>query len=280
MIHVLIPVFNRIELTRRCIETLMLQTIYEEISVTIVDDNSSDGTAEWLKTEYPDITVLGGTGRLFWGGAIHFGIEYLLTKCNRGDFILLVNNDVELDLNVVKLLRDHIVSKDRRVIAGALAVDQSDRSSIVKSGTVVKNWFLNITEHLFLGQNFKSLKSDEAMKVDFITARCLLHPVEVFWQAGNYDANSFIHYGGDDEFSMRVKKFGIEAHLLPSAVVFLANSPGLKSGPFETLFGIRSSSNIINKMRLSYRVAPLGAKSCFFLVGIIKSIVVAIRNSF
>lgn len=279
MIYVLIPVFNRLEQTQRCIQSILNQSIYSEISIVVVDDNSTDGTVEWLRTECLDVTILSGTGALFWCGAIHYGIEYILKKADLGDFVLLVNNDVELGNKTVEHLRDYITLNQRTVITGALAIDRSDRRTIIKSGSTVKNWCLNITEHVFVGASLDRIKKERPKRVDFITARCLLHPVEVFWQVGNYDAETFIHYGGDDEFSMRVKKYGIETHLLPSAVVFLDNPPGKTLNPVETLFGTRSSSNIVNKMRLSFRVAPMGRRTLFFLGGVIKSIVVALRNA-
>jgi len=280
MIHVLIPVFNRIELTKRCIQSLRRQTIYSEISILVVDDNSTDGTFEWLVTECPDVKVLSGTGGLFWGGAIHYGVEYILKKGDLGDYILLANNDVELSHNAVEILRDHIILNKRKVIAGALSVDQSDQLSIIKSGTVVKNWFLNITDHIFVGEKLQEVKKQKAKPVDFLTARCLLHPIEVFWQAGNYDAKSFIHYCGDDEFSMRVKKYGIDTHLVPSAIVYLHVGEDSRKNIIETLISVRSSSNIFNKLRLSFRVAPLGTKLSFFMIGLTKSIVIAVKNAF
>ena len=280
MIYVLIPIFNRIELTKNCIQSLRRQTIFSEISIIVVDDKSTDGSFEWLITEHPDITILSGTGGLFWGGAIHYGIEYILKIGEIGDYVLLINNDVELTDNVVSQLKDHVDLNERKVITGALAVDQSDRSTIIKSGSVVKSWFLNITEHLFVGKSLNSIKKERARKVDFITARCLLHPIEIFWQVGNYDATSFIHYGGDDEFSMRVKKYGIETHLLPSAIVYLNDTSDRKKNIIKTLIDVRSSSNILNKLRLSHKVAPFGAKWSFFIVGSLKSIVIAIKNAF
>ena len=59
------------------------------------------------------------------------------------------------------------------------------------------------------------------MNVDFLTGRCLLHPVEIFKKVKNYDSKNFPHYGADDEFSMRVKKYGYSTILCPTSIVFL-----------------------------------------------------------
>jgi len=278
MIYVLIPVFNRLELTKKCIGSLKKQTIHRELAIVVVDDGSTDGTTEWLSLKHPDVTILKGSGGLFWGGAVHYGIEYLLKISGAGDFILLVNNDVVIGPNSVELLRDHLTESNRNSIAGALTVDYSKKQTIIKSGTVVKNWFLNITSHPYAGESLGDSHERKMIDVDFLTGRCLLHPIEVFWMAGNYDSDSFLHYGGDDEFSMRVKRFGIKTVLLPSAIVYLHADKISRKGLKDTLLGIRSSSNLINKFILSMKVAPAGSKVGFFLFGALKSIVVAIKN--
>jgi len=82
MIYVLIPVFNRLKLTKSCIESIKKHEKDIDLSIILVDDGSTDGTSEWVQTYYPEITILQGTGSLFWGGAIHYGVEYILKICN------------------------------------------------------------------------------------------------------------------------------------------------------------------------------------------------------
>jgi N-acetylglucosaminyl-diphospho-decaprenol L-rhamnosyltransferase len=47
-VHVLMPVFNRLALTRRVVECLRQQVVDERLRIVIVDDGSTDGSAEWL----------------------------------------------------------------------------------------------------------------------------------------------------------------------------------------------------------------------------------------
>ena len=49
MIHVIIPVYNRLKLTITCIKSIKKQDIYKELNIIVVDDNSSDGTSLYLK---------------------------------------------------------------------------------------------------------------------------------------------------------------------------------------------------------------------------------------
>ena len=49
MIHVVIPVFNRLELTKKCIASIKKQKNCEKIKIIVVDDGSTDGTSKFLK---------------------------------------------------------------------------------------------------------------------------------------------------------------------------------------------------------------------------------------
>lgn len=280
MIYVLIPVFNRIELTKKCIKSIKRQSVSDELTIYVVDDGSTDGTSEWILNKHPDIKLLYGSGALFWGGAIHYGIEVILKEGGPGDFVLLVNNDTELAENTIETMRNQIIANNRNIILGALTVDSMNRNRIIKSGTVIRSWILNITSHPYAGMDVCEVEKTKLIEVDFLTARCLLHPIEVFWQAGNYNCQSFIHYGCDDEFTMRVKKYGIKTFICPSAIVCLFNGEEKKLKLFNMLFGTLSSSNIIDKYRLSQSIAPFGTRYSFFIFGVLKTIFLMIKMVF
>jgi len=284
MIHVIIPVYNRIDHTVKCINSLEKQAVKDKLNIIVVDDCSTDNTKNILIKQFPDVKILTGTGLLFWGGAVSYAIDYVLQNSKSNDWVLLVNNDVELSNNTISKLIEFSESNNRKVITGALTVDLNDKKTIIKSGTIVESWFFNKTRHIFNGLNINQLKNKEPIKVDFLTARCLLHPIEVFKIAGNYDSKNFLHYGGDDEFSMRVKKFDYSTFIHPKSLVYLnlnkqKNKIKLNYKRFLfVFFNIKSSSNILNKFRLSIKIVPFYAKLNFFLIGILKSLYIFFKN--
>ena len=50
-VHVLIPVFNRLEMTKRVLDCLRSQKMDEILNLIVIDDGSSDGTAEFLDSQ-------------------------------------------------------------------------------------------------------------------------------------------------------------------------------------------------------------------------------------
>jgi GT2 family glycosyltransferase len=277
MIYVVIPVYNRLQATVDCLVSLQRQKNFKELFIIVVDDNSTDGTKKYLQKNFPNVTIINGTGSLFWGGSIFYAIEYVIKISKVGDWVLLVNNDVQLSSDVILELIKTSEAHNRKALVGALTVSAEDKKTIIKSGTVVKSWFLNITEHVFANQKLDDIINKSPVAVDFLTGRCLLHPVEIFLVAGNYDAKTFNHYGGDDEFSMRVKNYSFVTLLCPNSIVYLRayNQEQKKKisikNFFFIFFSIKSSSNIINKLKLSLRIVPLYARLSFFIIGVIKS---------
>ncbi len=284
MIHVLIPVYNRLKFTKSCIKSIIKQKKCEKIKITIVDDGSKDGTSTYIKKNFPKIDILSGSGSLFWGGAINLGVEYIKKNSNKDDWLLIVNNDIELSPNAISELVKSSINLKKKALIGALTINYNDKRTIIKSGTIVKSWFFNKTNHIYSGLNVNHLQNKKPIKVDFLTGRCLLHPLKIFSKVGNYDCKTFSHYGGDDEFSMRVKKYGYTTAICPKSIVYLkSNSPktvnrNLFMKLLYVLFSIKSSSNVINKFNLSFRVVPWHAKITFFLIGIIKSLYVFLKK--
>jgi len=279
LIYIVIPVHNRIEKTVKCIESIYRQSV-DEIKTVVVDDGSTDKTQKVLMEMFPEVVVLQASGSLFWTGAIALGIDYVLSICNESDWVLLVNNDIQMEADTIEKLLNFAEKKN--VIVNALSLDIADKDTIVKSGTRVNSWLLNSTDHVLQGKSFSKLKSLKAIQVDLLTGRCLLHPVGVFNKTGNYDSERFPHYGGDDEFSVRASSLGYKLYVLPTAIVYLDRSSNVNNlkrpGVLEHFFCIRSSSNIINKWNFTKVCVPPLARPTYYFFAVFKSVFTYLRG--
>ena len=103
MVFICIPVFNRLSYTISCIKSIREQS-YTHYKTIICDDNSTDGTAEYLLKNAPDVTVLHGDGNLWWTGGTNKCVEYALKIAKPDDYIFTLNNDTELTSNVLQTL--------------------------------------------------------------------------------------------------------------------------------------------------------------------------------
>ena len=143
MIYVVIPVFNRIEFTKECIISLEKQT-FKDFKVIVVDDGSTDGTQEIIKTKFPEVILLETKGDLFWTATINMGIKYALN--NAATYILTLNNDTKATPTFMEMM--HLWAlKEPNALLGAFAIDFQSRKPIY-AGEIFN---LNNSSRFYLG---------------------------------------------------------------------------------------------------------------------------------
>jgi len=88
MTSIVILTYNKLNYTKKCIESIRKYTFKESYEIIVVDNASTDGTIEWLKTQSDIITIFNKENLGFPKGC-NQGI-----KIAKGDEVLLLNNDV------------------------------------------------------------------------------------------------------------------------------------------------------------------------------------------
>jgi GT2 family glycosyltransferase len=87
LIDVVVPVYNRWDLTESCLRQLGKQTV--PATVIVCDNGSTDGTREHLRTSFPQVRVVEMGANLGFPVACNRGAH-----AGSGEFVVLVNNDV------------------------------------------------------------------------------------------------------------------------------------------------------------------------------------------
>jgi GT2 family glycosyltransferase len=88
-VSIVIPLYNQLEYTRGCLESLR-RTTSADVELILVDNASSDGTADYLKT-LSDLVVIANRENRGFAGACNQGIY-----AASGEWVLVMNNDVIL----------------------------------------------------------------------------------------------------------------------------------------------------------------------------------------
>ena len=87
-ISVIIPTFNRRQTLDRAIDSILSQT-YQPYEIIVVDDGSTDGTADWLSANYSSLQIIQQSNKGV-SSARNTGINSA-----RGDWIALLDSDDE-----------------------------------------------------------------------------------------------------------------------------------------------------------------------------------------
>ncbi len=116
-IAVIITCFNRCDITRKCLTRLF--ELRNDIDVYCVDDNSSDNTQNMIKTEFPEVNLIQGTGNLFWNRGMRLAWEEALKAPNNYRYFIWLNDDLELYPNAFEELIECVeYYNDYAIISG------------------------------------------------------------------------------------------------------------------------------------------------------------------
>jgi len=210
--HIIIPSHNRIALLRRCLECLALQTD-TNFSAVVVNDGSSDGTAQMLAEDFPQFGVIEGDGNLWWTGAVDAGIQALLAKYRdnasqmQDDAVILFNDDLEFDADFLTTIRK-LSDSDAKTLIGSVVLNIADRSTIVRGGALMNWWTAKITQ-LNQGKSIESFADDYTTEVYTVSGRGVLIPLSVFVELGSYNVAHYPQHG-DVELPVRAARAGYQ----------------------------------------------------------------------
>lgn len=120
---VIIPVHNRKNITLDCLCELRRGRCWKRINVVIIDDGSTDGTAEAIQRAFPTVHLLKGDGSLWWGGSIKAGMEYALNR--GGEVLIWLNDDIHLDLGAIELITRRVATDPDTLLGGMIRPSES-----------------------------------------------------------------------------------------------------------------------------------------------------------
>lgn len=254
MIHIVIPVFNRWEYTKDCIESLLVQD-YENYIIYIVDHGSTDGTRENITLNYPSVKLLLGEPSMWWTQATNFGISYVLNEnYDKEDFILTINNDLVVSNDYLKNLIE-ATYKYPKAIIGSISVDIASRDNICFCGVKWNSYSAKYNSYAIQNDSYlKLINSLTFIESDLLPGRGVLFPINVFNIIGLYDEKSFPHYMADEDFSLSCRRMGYKLIIPTNCIVFsYVNETGLGKTNKNLSFLIKYFTSIKSPSNLKYR---------------------------
>ncbi|MFT5672223.1 MAG: GT2 family glycosyltransferase [Polaribacter sp.] len=211
-ISILIPVYNRLEITKKGLESIYLALHqYEEsgkgsiyFEIVVVDDGSTDGTSEWVAQNHPTAHIEKGDGNLWWTGSINKGAKFAIDILN-SNYLLLWNDDVFPKKDYFIELEKIVFKKPKNVIIGSLIYIYNSNREIWSVG----GKFNSLFGKLSMLNSIKS-GSSEIIQCDWQPGMGTLIDADII-DSNNlwWDEKNFPQYFGDSDFVLRAKKKGV-----------------------------------------------------------------------
>lgn len=197
-IAVIIACYNRRVTTLRCLKKLneaFLPTGYK-LTVYLVDDKSTDGTPELVRSEFPKVNIIDGDGDLYWNRGMHLAWKKAMKKKSY-DFYLWLNDDVILEKSALVDMIDITEEKPGSIVSGTM-LDRPNGD--VSYGASNGHGSLLVPDG----------KMQECLGT--FNGNLVLVPQSVVAKIGILDP-IFPHAIGDFEYAMRAKKYGVKCFI-------------------------------------------------------------------
>ncbi|NUO20071.1 glycosyltransferase [bacterium] len=193
---VVIPVYNNLTYTQACLNSLLASQEHTPFEIIVVNDGSTDGTAEYLKSLGDRVTVITHDRNYGFARSCNDG-----ARASTGQLVVFLNNDTEVLPNWLDAMVKAI-SEDRSIgIVGNMQL-YPDRSTIQQAGIVcdergiVHSIYNNQLQHTHPAVN-------KPRAFQFIAGSCLMIWRQLFMEVGGFD-ESFVNSCEDIDLCMKV----------------------------------------------------------------------------
>lgn len=209
-VHVVVLAFNNAADTLECLGSVF-RSDYERFRVIVVDNGSSDGTADHVRREYPAVAVVRTEHNLGVPAGFNLGvIRALRGGC---DHVLLLNNDT---IVAPDLLRELVTLANADPTLGIVMpkIFYYDYPNVIWSlGARYRRFPPAI---VFVGLGQRDTGSGKTCSLEYAPSCGLLIPRQTFERVGLFDPSYHFYYD-DWDFSNRVRAAGLRIALAPRA---------------------------------------------------------------
>ncbi|MEM3432914.1 MAG: glycosyltransferase family 2 protein [Candidatus Methanomethyliaceae archaeon] len=242
-IGVVIVNWNRGVDTVRCIASV-LASDYPCFELVLVDNGSTDRSADVIQQVYPELPILRNLRNLGFTGGYNTGIREVL---RRGvDYVFLLNNDAVLEPSALTLLAKAAMAHPTAGFLGPVICTLEDRRTILSAGgTLLRGWK---PCHRAIGEVDKG-QFDTVTEVDYLSGCALLVSRKAIDTVGLLDEDYFA-YHEDIDWCYRGKQAGFKVLVVPQAKIWHPDTRRRdENSPLVTYYVARNSLLFAKKHR-------------------------------
>ena len=221
-LSVIIVSFNTEKWIQPCLKSLQKQGIYQSLEVVVVDNGSSDGSADILRRKFPDVKLVRLDKTVGFGTANNIGAGQ-----SRAPILLFLNPDTTLCEDSLSLILARFEDHPQCGVAGGIIVD--DRGKLERSvGSLPSLFSMGLGRFLrympparpilgrFSNQHWTGY--DRPHQVNWVTGAYLWIRREIYNKVEGFDEGFFM-YCEDVDLCYRVSQLGFQCWFFPEGPI-------------------------------------------------------------
>ena len=226
-VTVVVPTWNGRALLELVMPSLERQ-VYRDFETIVVDNGSTDGTAEHTRERWPWAEVVALPHNVGFAAGVNRGIDRA-----RGEYVALVNNDMELDPAFLGELVASLDGEPAAASATAKMLFFDDREIFDGAGDVL-HWS-GVVRRRGRGERDRG-QYDEPAEVFSACGGAALYRRAAFEEVGSFD-EAFFAQMEDVDWGFRARLLGHGCRYVPGAVAYHKGSASMwRDGPRDPRF--------------------------------------------
>ena len=217
-VSIIIVNYNGKELLQKCLDSL-LKVNYDNFEIILVDNNSTDGTVEFITKNYPSLIIIKLDSNKGFAEP-----NNVAAKISKGKYLLFLNNDTVVTPNFISEMVK-VMETDKKIAICQSLLLKPD-GSVDSSGDFI--------DHLGVVYNSKT-KIDEIREVSSARGASMLVRSDIFEKLDGFDQKFFITFE-DVDLCWRSWILGYRVLIIPTSIVYHEGGITIKKIKSEIAF--------------------------------------------
>ncbi len=239
LVSVIVLSYNAIDVVRTCFPSVCTST-YSNLEIIFADNASTDATAEWIQSTYPDVKVIRHPENYYFCR----GNNEAVARAS-GKYIVLLNNDVEVDPDWLQPLVDRMESDENIGAVQPKLLQHQDRNRFEYSGGAgghLDRFGYPFTRgRIFFEMERDNGQYDQDEQIFWATGAAILLRRDLYRKIGGLDERFKMHMEEID-LCWRLQRSGYRIESVCASVVFHIGGASLPRGnPEKTYLNYRNN---------------------------------------
>jgi len=244
-VSIIIVTWNAKPVVQKCLPSVV-ETDYPNLEIIVADNASTDGTAAWIARKYPTVKIVRHPENWLFCRGNNAALPHAT-----GEFVVLLNNDVEVPPGWLRPLVDTMVRQPTVAAVQPKMLQYDDHGRFEYAGAA--GGYLDRVGYPFTrGRLFDTMERDrgqydDARDVFWATGAALLLRRSALNDVGVLDEHFEMHMEEID-LCWRLQRHGYRVRVNPGSTVYHIGGASLpKSSPRKTYYNFRNSLLMLYK---------------------------------